>query len=154
MQKHGRLHHGRCIFQRRDALSSPSYDSFTCLGFKHWTNKGLQLYRIFSKTTQQLKQLYLQGDDLLWFRLSPSAAMTCLLRCGVSSVEEPQRQNKLTPALFRLKLWTSLQSQSSTWLFPEHCLGTKRDDVTSSGTEGRKERADVGRSQGEGLPIP
>lgn len=54
--------------------------------------------------------------------------------------------NKQIPALFCLNLWTSLQSEPSTWLFPEHCLETKRGDVMSSGTQGRKERADVGRS--------
>lgn len=57
--------------------------------------------------------------------------------------------NKRIPALFCLKLWTSLQSESSTWLFPEHCLETKRGDVTPSGTEARTERDDVGGSHVE-----
>lgn len=37
--------------------------------------------------------------------------------------------NKQNPAFFCLQLMTTLQSGSSTWLFPEHCLETMRDDI-------------------------
>lgn len=35
------------------------------------------------------------------------------------------------PGLIWRKVWTVLQSGSSTWLFPEHCLETRRVDVTA-----------------------
>lgn len=58
-------------------------------GFKHCRNKGLSVIGSFQKQ-HKLKELYLQGDVLLWFRLSPSAATTCLLRSGVSSEDEAE----------------------------------------------------------------
>lgn len=41
------------------------------------------------------------------------------------------------PGLIWQKVWTVLQPGSSTWLFPEHCLETKRDDVTAGAAGSR-----------------
>lgn len=58
------------------------------------------------------------GDDM-------SALIRSLRR------EETRASNKLIPGVFFcLKFWTTLQSGSSTWLFPEHCLESMRGDVT------------------------
>lgn len=35
------------------------------------------------------------------------------------------------PGVIWQKVWLALQPGSSTWLFPEHCLETRRDDVTA-----------------------
>lgn len=58
---------------------------------------------------------------------------------GSAAETELSLNFKAFPALFCLKMWTTLKSGSSTWLFPEHCLEEMRGDVVRS----RKKRGDV-----------
>lgn len=89
-------------------------------------------------TTQQPDEPYLRGDVLLWFRSSPSAAMTCLLWPGVCGEKEPVRltNESLLYSARNCGLHFSLDRQRG--FFPEHCLETVRHDVTRGGTSGRR----------------
>ena len=66
-------------------------------------------------------------------------------RVRVFSEREAERVADTIPALFLLKSWTTLQPGTSTWLFPEYCLETVRDDVTRNRREWTdvRERGDV-----------
>lgn len=58
------------------------------------------------------------GDDMSSLSTGPRA-------------EDGRRVEGSVPGLIWRKVWTVLQPGSSTWLFPEHCLETRRVDVTA-----------------------
>lgn len=58
------------------------------------------------------------GDDMSSLSTGPRA-------------EDERSVEGSIPGLIWQKVWIALQPGSSTWLFPEHCLETRRDDVTA-----------------------
>lgn len=97
--------------------------------------KGLQIHNRLKKPppAPQHRELYLQGDDRLWFRFSPSAAMTCcLLRCG-GLLRKPSWASILKPfplySAWKCGLHSSLDRQRGFFL----SIVWKRCVVTSCG---------------------
>lgn len=94
-------------------------------GLRHCRHKGLRVCRkLWGKkktttTTRQRMELYLRGDVLLWFPLSPSAATTCLLNrsdpgsaAGRAGGGKPWASNETNPC----SILPEIADHTSVWI--------------------------------------